>query len=266
MMTKFLWKKELSYIDVFEEENEDAVSDEYQELNVNDGSSEDEAQIAITAGNATYYNNPFPSRLRSRNILAQQPRIIAAPEHEVDAFKILYRSEIMLQIARETNRQARDVRHECKLSPDYVYKNFTPHEVEAGLAIMIRAGLYRDSFTDLHRLSDPVDSRPFCRVTMALNRFKFLLRCMRFDNYRNRPARQGNRLAAIREVWKTFNSNLRNIYIPNEALTVDEQLVWYRGKIPGRTYMPTKPRKYGVKFFWLCEATNRFCSERHDLF
>ena len=55
-----------------------------------------------------------------------------------------------------------------------------------------------------------------------------------------------------------FNNNLRNIYVPNEALTVDEQLVGYRGKIPGRTYMPSKPRKYGVKFFWLCEATTSF--------
>ena len=36
---------------------------------------------------------------------------------------------------------------------------------------------------------------------------------------------------------------------------MDEQLVGYCGKIPGRTYMPTKPKKYGVKFFWLCEAT-----------
>ena len=81
-------EEELSDIEVFEEENEDASSDEYQELNDNNDSSEDEAQVAITAGNATYYNNPFPSRLRRRNILTQKPRIIAAPEHEVDAFKI----------------------------------------------------------------------------------------------------------------------------------------------------------------------------------
>ena len=252
-------EEKLSDIEVIEEENEDASSDEYQELNDNNDSSEDEAQVTITAGNATYYNNPFPSRIRRRNILTQQPRIIAAPEHEVDAFKIFYRSEIILQIVRETNRKATDVRHECKLSLNSVYKNFTSQEVEAGLAIMIRAGLDRDNFTDLHCLWDPIDIRPFYRVTMALNRFKFLLRCMRFDNYRNRPARQRNdRLAAIREVWETFNSNLRNIYIPNEALTVDEQLVGYRGKIPGRTYMPSKPRKYGVKFFWLCEATTGF--------
>ena len=81
-------EEELSDIDVFEEENEDGVSDEYQEPIDNDGSSEDEAQVAITAGNATYYNNPFPSRLRSGNILAQQPQIFAAPKHEVDALKI----------------------------------------------------------------------------------------------------------------------------------------------------------------------------------
>ena len=66
------------------------------------------------------------------------------------------------------------------------------------------------------------------------NRFKFLLRCMRFDNYRNRPASQGNdRLAAIREAWKIFHSNMRNIYNPNEALTAYEKLVGYCGKIPG---------------------------------
>ena len=164
----------------------------------------------------------------------------------MDAFKIFNRP--FLQIVRETNRKARDVRHECKLSPNSVYKNFTSQEFEAGLAIMIRAGLDRDNFIVLHRLWDTIDSIPFYRVTMRLNRLKFLLRCMRFDNNRNRPARQRNdRLAAIREVWETFNRNVGNIYIPNEAFTVDEQLVGYRCKITGRTYMPSKPKKYGVK-------------------
>ena len=66
---------------------------------------------------------------------------------------------------------------------------------------------------------------------------------MRFDNYRDGPARQRNdRLAAIPEVLETFNSNSRNIYIPNETLTVDEKLVGYCGKVPGRTSMPSNPR------------------------
>ena len=61
----------LSDIDVFEEENKHAGSDEYRESNGDDGSSEDEAQVAITTGNETYYNNPFPSRLRRRNMMTQ---------------------------------------------------------------------------------------------------------------------------------------------------------------------------------------------------
>ena len=91
---------------------------------------------------------------------------------------------------RETNRKGTDVRHECKLSPNSVYKNFISQEVEAGLAIMVRAGLDRDNFRDLQLVWDAIDKRLFYRVTMALMRFKLLLRCMRFDNYRNRLAGQ----------------------------------------------------------------------------
>ena len=42
-------------------------------------------------------------------------------------------------------------------------KAFHPKKLKAGLAIMIRAGLDRDNFTDLHYLWDPIDSRPFYR-------------------------------------------------------------------------------------------------------
>ena len=58
-------------------------------------SSEDEAQVVITAGNATFYDNPFLSSLRRRNILTQQSRIVAAAAHKVDAFKIFYQPQII---------------------------------------------------------------------------------------------------------------------------------------------------------------------------
>ena len=185
-------QEQLSDIDVYEEETEDDGNNENQDPNDDEASSADEDQVATTAGNATYYDTAFPSKLRKQNILTQQPRIIAFPENEVDAFKIFYQPDIVLHIVRETNRKARDVRREYNLLPYSVYKNFTSQQVEAGLAIMIRAGYDRDNFTDLPRLWNSIDSRPFYRVKMALNRFKFLLRCMRFDNYRNRPGGQRN--------------------------------------------------------------------------
>jgi hypothetical protein len=54
-------------------------------------------------------------------------------------------------------------------------------------------------------------------------------------------------MAAINEIWDVFVRNLRLYYIPKDILTVDEQLLGYRGLIPGRTYLPSKPRKYGLK-------------------
>ena len=62
-------EEELSDIDVLEEENEDACSNEYQEPNDNDGSSQDEAQVAITAGNATYHDNPFSQQAQKKKYI-----------------------------------------------------------------------------------------------------------------------------------------------------------------------------------------------------
>lgn len=67
-----------------------------------------------------------------------------------------------------------------------------------------------------------------------------------------------NRLAAISDVWDQFVSNLRRPYSPGDTLAVDEQLLGYRGCIPGRTYLPSKPAKYGLKIFWLAESVTGY--------
>ena len=124
-------------------------------------------------------------------------------------------------------------------------------ELKAGLAIILRAGSDRDNFTELDNLWQAEDSKSFYRAVMSLVRFKFLLRCLRFDNWHTREERKvHNKFAAVAEIWDIFLINLRRAYIPDGCITGDEQLVRYRGRIPGRTYIPTKPRKYGLKIFW----------------
>lgn len=41
-------------------------------------------------------------------------------------------------------------------------------------------------------------------------------------------------------------------------LTVDEQLVPFRGRCSFIQYMPSKPDKYGIKVFWICEASTSY--------
>ena len=54
------------------------------------------------------------------------------------------------------------------------------------------------------------------------------------------------------------NFSLKRIYIPVECVTVDPEFVGYRGRIPGRTYIPSKSRKYGLKIFWACESNTGY--------
>ena len=91
---------------------------------------------------------------------------------------------------------------------------------------------------------------------MPLNRFKCFLRGVRFDNWHTREQRKINdKFAAISEIRDLFLGSIQRVYVPDDCITVDEQWVGYRGRIPGRTYMPSKPRKYKLKIFWACESS-----------
>ena len=67
---------------------------------------------------------------------------------------------------------------------------------------------------------------------------------MRFDNLSTREGRRlSDKLAAFRDIWEMFNQ-----YTPGRYLTVDEQLVPFRGNCPFRQYMKSKSTKYGKKY------------------
>jgi hypothetical protein len=58
---------------------------------------------------------------------------------------------------------------------------------------------------------------------------------------------KSDKLASIRDVWDMFIPLLRRFYIPGLKLAVDEQLVGYRGRIPGRIYMSSKPKNMALR-------------------
>ena len=65
----------------------------------------------------------------------------------------------------------------------YAYPtSFSMEKLKAGLAIILRVGRDRNNFSDLEALWQPSDSKAFYRNVMSSNRFKLLLRCLRFDN------------------------------------------------------------------------------------
>ncbi|CAF1356678.1 unnamed protein product [Rotaria sordida] len=74
-----------------------------------------------------------------------------------------------------------------------------------------------------------------------------------------RPTVQG-RVHAI-NIMKTKPGPVTQLpqhFIPSENLTIDEQLVPFRGRCSFVQYMPKKPSKYGLKFWVLCDVDSRY--------
>lgn len=61
-------------------------------------------------------------------------------------------------------------------------------------------------------------------------------------------------MAPFRYVWDCFLDNCRRQFIPSDCVIIDEQLVPFRGRCKFRQYMASKPAKYGIKIFWICDA------------
>ncbi|XP_038130918.1 piggyBac transposable element-derived protein 3-like isoform X1 [Cyprinodon tularosa] len=91
---------------------------------------------------------------------------------------------------------------------------------------------------------------------MPLKLFHTYSRLVRFDDRESRPARcMTDKLAAIRQVWDKWVERLPYLYNPEPDVTVDEQLVPFRGCCPFQQYMPSKPAKYGIKSWVASESS-----------
>lgn len=101
---------------------------------------------------------------------------------------------------------------------------------------------------------DPLQN-PIYKATMSIKRYEDIRSVIRFDDKRTRALRQEtDHMAAFRYVWDCFLDNCRRRFIPSDCVTIDEQLVPFRGRCKFRQYMPSKPAKYGIKIFWMCDA------------
>jgi hypothetical protein len=94
---------------------------------------------------------------------------------------------------------------------------------------------------------------------MGISRFWNIVRFIRFDDANTRAQRlESDKAAPIRDLWTMLNSNLAKQYKPTEHLTIDEQLFAYRGRTKFTQYIPSKPAKYGIKVWWICDAENSY--------
>ncbi|XP_036344164.1 piggyBac transposable element-derived protein 4-like [Rhagoletis pomonella] len=181
---------------------------------------------------------------------------------KIYAFIRVFPVSLVEGIALETNRKAKRViqanmRQTVPKKLRY-WQDTNADEIYAFIAIILYCGAEKANLVHAKDLFHKMNM-PFYRAVMSLHRFEQLCRFLRFDDSRTRAERlRHDKLAPIRHVWTLFLANLTIPFIPSKELTVDEQLLSTRNRCSFRQYIPSKPGNYGIKIFWLVDATSNY--------
>lgn len=204
--------------------------------------------------------NPRVRRGR-QNVVTEAAGVKGAARNAVtvtDAWKIFFPDVVIDQIVVQTNRFLQRIRQSYARERDCLDTN--SEEILALFGLLYLAGANKSSKLDICDMWDKSMLAPqIFRIVMSINRFKLLLRALRFDNVNDREERrQQDKLAPIRELFEGFVERCMSSYSPGVNCTVDEMLFRFYGRCPFKQYIPSKPDKYGIKVFALVDSENFF--------
>ncbi|GFR69335.1 PiggyBac transposable element-derived protein 4 [Elysia marginata] len=112
---------------------------------------------------------------------------------------------------------------------------------------------------DVKMVFDHLEGLQLVRACFSRNRFCHLLTSMRFDDKSSRTQRRERDIfAPITDIWNEFQTNVQKHYAPCLDITIDEQLVPFRGRCRFLQYLPSKPDKYGLKIFWATDPETNY--------
>ena len=92
---------------------------------------------------------------------------------------------------------------------------------------------------------------------MTRERFKILTANLIFDNLELRTASH-SKFSKMSEIFNIFKSNISTPLVPGASLCIDEQLFAFRGRCSFRQFMPSKPAKYGLKYWSLVDVQSSY--------
>ncbi|XP_073421894.1 uncharacterized protein [Dendrobates tinctorius] len=199
----------------------------------------------------------LPGRRASQNILREAPGptgyarrniIIDSP---LSAWRLFFDSYILTHIKNCTLAEA------CR--NNNLQFTLSDEELDAFIAIFYARGI---SGTNRHLISSIWCNDwgiLFCKATMSRDRFVEIMRFLRFDEKSTRSERlQTDKFALFSTVWDRFIENCIACYKPGPYITVDEQLFPSKTRCPFTQYMPSKPDKYGHKYWLAVDKESKY--------
>uniref|UniRef100_A0A3P9KCK2 PiggyBac transposable element-derived protein domain-containing protein n=1 Tax=Oryzias latipes TaxID=8090 RepID=A0A3P9KCK2_ORYLA len=130
-------------------------------------------------------------------------------------------------------------------------------ELMGFIAILLVRGVIK--LPSMHDAWSAKMGNPLISKIMARNRFKDIMRHLRFDYKGTRMEQVGtDKFAAISNVWGSFVANCIKSFNPGRYITIDKQLFPTKTRCCFLQYIATKPDKFGIKFWVACDLKSKY--------
>jgi len=245
--------------DFLEERDEDTNSE--QSGNGSDSQENLQADTIIYGKDKkTKWTRQVPPRNRrtpKKNIVSHLPGTKGVARNArtpIECWDLIFDTNMLDKIVECTNYQISLVKK--NYSRDRDARDTNQEEIRAYIGLLYMLGVKKLNRTPLEEIwATDMTGEEFSRCVMSMRRFKFISQQIRFDNKASRAERKKtDKLAPIRDIFEDMIKNSQSYYTVSEYTTVDEKLEAFRGRCSFRQYIPSKPAKYGIKIFALCDA------------
>lgn len=207
-------------------------------------------------------NTPEIRGRRSNNNIAIDPKAIgaAASSHTpIEFWGTLFSQDILEVIVQRTNEEIERYVAAHGNGDSASFQKLTLIELKAFIGLLYFCGVQNNNKVNLSEIWSRQYGSLLCQVTMSQRRFQFISCRLRFDDKITRAARRAEDvLAPIREIWDKFILNCETNYNPSESVTIDEQLLAFRGRFSARVYIKSKPARYGIKIVSMNDANTYY--------
>lgn len=179
-------------------------------------------------------------------------------QEPIDLFSLFMTDDMLQQVVTFTNAEILIRRNKYK-HDSYTVSLTNLLEIKALLGLLLNSAAMKSNHLPTRILFDTQRSGTIFKACMSAERFNFLIKCLRFDDKQTRDARKkDDKFTHIRELWQNMIYNFQKWYTPGSYITVDEQLVGFRGRCPFRMYIPNKPNKYGIKLVMAADVHSKY--------
>jgi hypothetical protein len=194
----------------------------------------------------------------------------------IDFFTALFNETMWGEIATQTNLYAERTLE--RLGPDVIarmnnpayqkhsrinlWKAVTAGDMKTFAAHLIVMGLIKKPTIESYWTTKGGLVTPFFGKYMTRTRFQSILSNFHVaDDSQNprRGVRGHNPLAKIQPFVTMMENNFRNCYKPGEAISIDEGICPWKGRLYFRQYNPQKPHKFHIKLFQVCDPQTGYC-------